>query len=213
MKLDLILENVRNRYSLGLLEESSELSEKQLLQGKILINESTMAIRTMLVENGAMSAVHNYLEEAWTDAVLQAADDTYEGAAEGVDKVAGGAQGLGHGLAMTGGMTAAYPTGVPYKEVPGFVGQLTKDGYERGYNPEAPSVVDTAQAAYKGANTAQFINENPGKSALIGLGGLTAAGAGLAAAGAVGKGTRDVARKVSPYVKSAGRDIRAAWKR
>jgi len=74
MKLDLILENIRNRYSLGLLEESEGMSEKDLLKGKILINESTMAIRSMLVEEGVIAGVQRNLEEAWSAALIQEFD-------------------------------------------------------------------------------------------------------------------------------------------
>jgi len=66
MKLDLILENIRSKYSLGLLEESSgEISEKELLKGKLLINESTMAIRKMLVEENGLQNVKNGLKNHW----------------------------------------------------------------------------------------------------------------------------------------------------
>jgi len=69
MKLDLILENVRNKYNMGLLEESNNLSEKDLLQGKILINESTMFVRKMLVEEGTIQAVKDILQVAFFEAV------------------------------------------------------------------------------------------------------------------------------------------------
>lgn len=213
MKLDLILENVRNKYSLGLLEESEGLDEKTILQGKILINESTMNIRTILLENGVLETVREYLEEAWTDAVMQAADDTYEGAADTADRVAGGVQGFGRSLGLAGGVAAGYPSGVEYNKVPEFVAKSTKLGYEQGYDDKGPSAVDMAKAGYKVGDTANYIAENPGKSALIGLGGVTAAGLGLGAVSAAGQGARDVSRKVKPYVKSAARDIRAAWKR
>jgi hypothetical protein len=65
MKLDLILENVRNKYNMGLLEESS-LTELDVLKGKVLINESTMSIRKMLVEEGTMENVKAFLEESWS---------------------------------------------------------------------------------------------------------------------------------------------------
>ncbi len=71
MKLDLILENIRSRYSLGLLEESAGMSERDLLKGKLMINESTMAIRSMLVEEGTIAAVKSNLEEAWSAALIQ----------------------------------------------------------------------------------------------------------------------------------------------
>ncbi len=71
MKLDLILENVRNKYTMGLLEESSDITEKEILKGKLLINESTMAIRSMLVEEGTIAAVKHNLEEAWVQAIIE----------------------------------------------------------------------------------------------------------------------------------------------
>jgi len=73
MKLDLILENVRNSYSLGLLEESEGLGEKEVLQGKIMITEATMNLRKMLVEEGVLVQARNLLEETWTDALTTAA--------------------------------------------------------------------------------------------------------------------------------------------
>lgn len=71
MKLDLILENTRNKYSLGLLEESSNLSEKDILQGRIMINEATMCIRSMLVEEGTIEGVKSLLQESWEDILIQ----------------------------------------------------------------------------------------------------------------------------------------------
>lgn len=65
MKLDLILENVRNKYNLGLLEEST-LSELEVLKGRIMINESTMNIRKMLVEEGTIDTIKSFLEESWS---------------------------------------------------------------------------------------------------------------------------------------------------
>lgn len=70
MKLDLILENVKNKYTMGLLEEST-LSEMDTLKGKVLINESVIQIRSMLVEEGEISNVQNILEEAWSQAILE----------------------------------------------------------------------------------------------------------------------------------------------
>ena len=70
MKLDLILENVRNKYNLGLLEEST--TEEELLKGKILINEATMNIRKILVENGLISDTKVILENIMVKGVLGA---------------------------------------------------------------------------------------------------------------------------------------------
>jgi len=71
MKLDLILENVRNKYTMGLLEESGNITETELLKGKILINESTMEIRKMLVEEGTLSEAREILEESWIEALIE----------------------------------------------------------------------------------------------------------------------------------------------
>jgi hypothetical protein len=59
MKLDLILENIRNSYTLNLLEESSasDVSEMEVLKGKKLINESTMMLRRILIQEGVMEDV------------------------------------------------------------------------------------------------------------------------------------------------------------
>ena len=69
MKLDLILENIRNRYSLGILEESETLSEIEKLQLKIMINESTMLARKILVDNGLMENTRLILEDAFVRAI------------------------------------------------------------------------------------------------------------------------------------------------
>jgi hypothetical protein len=69
MKLDLILENQRSKYTLGLLEESS-LTEKEVLKGKMLINEATMNLRAVLV-GGVLADAREVLTEAWTSAILE----------------------------------------------------------------------------------------------------------------------------------------------
>ena len=84
MKIDLVLENIRIKYTMGLLEESDGMDERSVLAGKMLINESTMAIRKMLVEEGTMEAVKSILEENWTAALIQEFDvDNIGGALQG----------------------------------------------------------------------------------------------------------------------------------
>lgn len=103
MKLDLILENVRNKYSLGLLEESEGMDEKQILQGKILINESTMNIRSMLVDEGIVDNVKNYLQESWEATIIE--EEMSPIAKKGM-ALAGAGTGLamGHAGAFGGGV-------------------------------------------------------------------------------------------------------------
>ena len=71
MKLDLILENVKNKYSLGLLEEGENLSEKEVLKGKILINESIASIRKMLIQENILASAKLALQENWEYALYQ----------------------------------------------------------------------------------------------------------------------------------------------
>ena len=70
MKLDLILENVKNKYTMGLLEES-DLPEIDLLKGKILINESVMTVRSMLVEGGLIESTKTILEESFVNTIIE----------------------------------------------------------------------------------------------------------------------------------------------
>lgn len=70
MKLDLILENVRNTYTIGLLEESS-IDEATLLQGKILINESTMQIRKMLIDDNIMENTIQLMKQLFQEALIK----------------------------------------------------------------------------------------------------------------------------------------------
>jgi len=76
LKLDMILENVRNQYTLGLLEEST-LSEKDVLQGKMLINESTMGIRKILVDEKVIEETRSMLQETWEQELFEAAHDNH----------------------------------------------------------------------------------------------------------------------------------------
>jgi len=75
MKLDLILENIRNKYTLGLLEEStvSGLDEKSVLQGKIMINEATMTLRGILLEEGVMAGVKGALANDFAKIIEESA--------------------------------------------------------------------------------------------------------------------------------------------
>jgi len=75
MKLDLILENIRNKYTLGLLEESTTvgLDEKSVLQGKIMINEATQSLRGILIEEGVMVGIKNVLSNDFANIIEEAA--------------------------------------------------------------------------------------------------------------------------------------------
>jgi len=205
MKLDLILENVRNKYSLGLLEESANISEKELLQGKILINESTMYIRNLLVEEGVMNTVKQNLEEAWTAALIQefdmddaqaAYDYTQNGApegaldqaatyaAKGVNAVSDAANQAGDYIAQHGGnaVSNAYNhaqtrEAIDQGAAAGQAAAKTAGQYvDQGVAAATPYVDQGVAAAQDGLLT-------NGQAAA----GLAAAGTGLALAGGRGK--------------------------
>lgn len=74
MKLDLILENIRNQYTLGLLEESTgaRLDEKTVLKGKMLINESTMELRKILIQEGVLADVRAMLADRFARVIEEA---------------------------------------------------------------------------------------------------------------------------------------------
>ena len=71
-KLDLILENIRNKYNLEMLEETTlGLTEKDILSGKILINESTMLVQDMLVNQGILSETRQLIGQLFQEALVQ----------------------------------------------------------------------------------------------------------------------------------------------
>ena len=84
MKLDLILENVRNSYTLNLLEESSThgVDEREVIKGKMLINESTMMVRRILVEEGLMQNVKVLLENTFAQIIEESIFGDWEPASE-----------------------------------------------------------------------------------------------------------------------------------
>ena len=84
MKLDLILENVRNGYTLNLLEESSihGVDEREVIKGKMLINESTMMVRKILVEEGLMQDVKVLLENTFAQIIEESIFGDWEPASE-----------------------------------------------------------------------------------------------------------------------------------
>ncbi len=178
MKLDLVLENTRNQYNLGLLEESDGLDEKTVLQGKILINESIMQIRKMLVEEGTIVAVQNLLQESWAD------------------HVAGGAQGLAHGVAGVAGLaTGDMEDGsmdLDYDDTGEVINSSMQQGYSQGYNPE----LNLGQTASIG----NVIGANPGTAAAIGAGALAGGvGAGMIAQRAIPAAGQTLKRRMQQF--------------
>jgi len=223
MKIDLILENVRNKYNLDLLEESEGLNEKDLLSGKMLINESTMIIRKMLVEGEVIENTQALLQEDWTDAIQQGishftddAGDAAEAVGDVANRTAGALQYGAHQGAALGGYTVG--AGNPeyediIKTTPSAIGNAMRNGYENGYDPNA-DISNTY-------NAGKFIGKHPVVSAAIpgaiigGAGAFGAIGAGKAInaakradTSAIRKGASQAGQAIRKGASQAGQAVR-----
>ena len=142
MKLDLILENVRNSYTLNLLEESSVqgIDEKEVLMGKMLINESTMMVRRILVEEGVMEDVKLVLENTFAQIIEEFSfdsDEVLDGASRVGKAIVNVPLGAVDGLTATGGAGAgmgAYAGADRNQLVPSPI-ESAQNGYASGSNP------------------------------------------------------------------------------
>ncbi len=138
MKLDLILENIRNKYNLGLLEESSNMSEIDLIKGKILINESTMLIRKMLIEEGVVANVQATLQESWQNVLLQEnlGESISDMASDAYDNVSDSVSGMFKPKMVNDGMNGEVEAGsITHPEIKPIT-----------YVPPEPSEIDKARA-------------------------------------------------------------------
>ena len=188
-KLEKILESMDSfkiNSEVALLE-NTDLTDLTRAQTRKEIHESFNFIKEELTKGGLLEETQQILAEAWTQAIMEDIEmPSVDDVKEFGNKVAGGAQGLGHGIAGTAGLLNGAAQGgnlgnIEYKNIPGIVGNITQAGYEHGYNPDA-HIGDT----YNGT---KFLGENPNLAAAGLLG-----GAGLAAAGTMK--AIDVANKV-----------------
>ena len=117
MKIDLILENIRNQYTLGLIEESTieGLDERTVLKGKMLINESTMELRKMLIQEGVMADVRAMLHDGFAQIIEEfsfdgdeVVNDTFDGVGRVGKAIVNVPIGAVDGLAVTGGSIAKH---------------------------------------------------------------------------------------------------------
>lgn len=206
MKLDLILENVRNSYTLNLLEESSThgVDEREVIKGKMLINESTMMVRRILVEEGLMQDVKVLLENTFAQIIEESIFGDWEPASEeqimnnsaaenATNRVSGA---IGQNNAAIGNYLA--PAGQAIKNGFGYMnnGQFNQDAHN-AINAAQENIEAKANGvAYKNA-TEGLVNtvSQPGAQAGIVADGLAqkynvpvTAMAGAAGAGALGAG-------------------------
>ena len=187
MKLDLILENVRNSYTLNLLEESSVqgIDEKEVLMGKMLINESTMMVRRILVEEGVMEDVKLVLENTFAQIIEEFSfdsDEVLDGASRVGKAIVNVPLGAVDGLTATGGAVARNISDGNYGQAAltaGAAPLMTVAGAGMGAyagadkNQLMPSPIESAQNGY--ANGSNPITTGLGASGLAG----GAVGAGL----------------------------------
>jgi hypothetical protein len=146
MQLDLILENVRNKYNMSLLEEGTNLSERDLLKGKMMINETTMNIRKMLITEGAVEQVKMMLQENWQQHL-----------ANNKGRYAAGA-----GAVAAGGLGYAADQGyLPNEFGKGWVGQAG-DQISQGYDAAKNYITsDGTTGSLKSPNTDPILGKTP----------------------------------------------------
>ena len=162
MKLDLILENVRNGYTLNLLEESAVhgVDEREVLMGKMLINESTMMVRRILVEEGVMENVKALLENTFAQIIEEFtfdSDEVLDGASRVGKAIVNVPLGAVDGLTSTGSAIARNVADGNYGQAALTVGAapiMAVGGAGLGAyvgaeeNKLMPSPIDAAQNGY-----------------------------------------------------------------
>ena len=133
MKIDLILENIRNQYTLGLLEESTVagLDEKTVIKGKMLINESTMELRKMLIQEGVLADVRAMLADGFARVIEEA---TWED--------------------FTHGLKNAFTTPESQRSISDRISHeaaIRHDGFNKGFNDGTSEYTDYLTQATQGA--------------------------------------------------------------
>lgn len=135
---------------ISLLQESEGLDEKTRAKSELLIHESVRYIKGQLLQGGILEEAQNVLADVWTQAILEDIDLSSIG--ELGNKIAGGVQGLGHGLALAAGgeIGSAHPDSIGQSNLgalPGLVKNIAANGYDQGYNPNV-SMSDTYNLAH-----------------------------------------------------------------
>lgn len=198
VKLEKILESMDSfkLHSEVALLENEGLTDLVRAQTRKELHENFNFIKKSLIQDGLLEEAQIMLANTWTQAIME---DIYMPSADDVkdfgNKVAGGAQGLGHGIAGTAGLLTGAAQGgnlgnIDYKNIPGIVGNVTQAGYEHGYNPDV-NIGDT----YAGT---KLLGENLNAKEIGKIAAGTAiAGGGLAlAAGAANKVRRAAPKKL-----------------
>ena len=168
---------------ISLLQESEGIDERTRAKSELLIHENVRYIKGQLLQGGILEEAQNVLADVWVQAIMEDIDLSSIG--ELGNKIAGGVQGLGHGLAVTAGGLhgSAQPDAIGqpnYEAIPGMVKNIATTGYEQGYNPNM-SVADT----YNLANGIASVT--PGEIAAFGAGAGALGGAAYGGAKLLGR--------------------------
>jgi hypothetical protein len=116
-KISMILENIQNKYNYALLEESEVLGEKEVLKGRMLVNEATMTIRKALLEENMVGQIKDALKASWEAQIIE---EMTQGQKIGLGAAGAGLAGAGAAAALKGDEIArgfaaphAYPEATP----------------------------------------------------------------------------------------------------
>lgn len=161
---------------ISLLQESEGLDEKTRAKSELLIHESVRYIKGQLLQGGILEEAQNVLADVWTQAILEDIDLSSIG--ELGNKIAGGAQGLGHAVAFDTGIASGALQSGNHENLGQTVNVIdaAKNGYNQGYTN---GVIDPS--------TTYNLGEMVGARQPIDLGNVAAGvGAGVAGLGAAG---------------------------
>ena len=203
-KLEKILESMDSfkiNSEVALLE-NTDLTDLTRAQTRKEIHESFNFIKEELTKGGLLEETQQILAEAWTQAIMEDIEmPSVDDVKDFGNKVAGGAQGLGYGLAAnTGRVVGAVDAGkldyIDPKEVAGNIADNVKSGYQNGYQ-NVPVGMGTTYDIGKFVGATDTNAADVAKAAALGIGGAAIAGGGLAlAAGAANKVRRATPKKL-----------------
>ena len=185
-KLEKILESMDSfkiNSEVALLE-NTDLTDLTRAQTRKEIHESFNFIKEELTKGGLLEETQQILAEAWTQAIMEDIEmPSVDDVKDFGNKVAGGAQGLGYGLAAnTGRVVGAVDAGkldyIDPKEVAGNIADNVKSGYQNGYQ-NVPVGMGTTYDIGKFVGATDTNAADVAKAAALGIGG-TAIAAGVA---------------------------------
>ena len=204
VKLEKILESMDSfklNCEVSLLENEG-ITDLVRAQTRKDLHESFNFIKKELITGGLLEEAQTMLANTWTQAIMEDIEiPSVDDVKDFGNKVAGGAHGLGYGLASAAGrVVGAVDAGkldyIDPKEVAGNIADNIKSGYQNGYQ-NVPVGMGTTYDIGKFVGATDTNADDVAKAAALGIGGAAAAGGGLAlAAGAANKVRRAAPKKL-----------------